>query len=594
MAILKLRKNKSNSENLATQVVLKEMTGPVCVVGLFSFLISILVLVQPLYMMNLFDRVLTSLSVETLIALTAITLFLMVSLGFLEAIRSRALIRVGGRFDEVVGEEAFSAIVRANLQHRVGGASLSQVDQVRSFLSSTALTTFFDLPFVPIFLIVLYFLHPLLGAFALFSCAIIFIIGMSIEWFCKPRLRENGAQVNRARQFALTAAQNAEVVSALGMIGNLRRHWREEHNNAIDTQTKVSDIIADISGTLKASTIIVQICMLGLACYLVILGEATPGTMFAANVLAMRIVAPVQLAVSSWRSLSEARDAFRNIEKLLQTIPNSSDTKGLVLPAPEGRLGVHHVAYSVESSIGFQSILRGITFTVPSGTSLGIIGPSGSGKTTLAKLMLGILQPTSGHIRLDGADIYTWDFDDLGKHIGYVPQDVQLFSGTIAENICRFGDRDDSSIVSAAKLAGVHELILQLPEGYDTEISSKTGALSGGQRQRVAFARALYGNPKLLILDEPNSNLDSEGEKQLLKALRDLHERGDTTIVLITHNPKILQTMDKILVLRHGQIESKGDQQDVLSKLELVVGGAQPKRSSTLLEDTSANKPAKA
>jgi PrtD family type I secretion system ABC transporter len=534
-------------------------------------------------MMNLFDRVLTSMSVATLVALTAVTLGLMVSLGFLEAIRSRALTRMGGRFDEVAGEKVFDAIVRANLQQRVGGATLSQVDQVRAFLSGTALSTFFDLPFVPIFLFVLYLLHWWLGVFALCACVVLFILGMSIEWFCKPKLRESAKDAARAASFAHSAAYNAEVVAALGMIGNLRDRWRQDHNKVVDFQTEVSDRIGDINGVLKASTYIVQICMLGLACYLVIRGDATPGTMFAANVLAMRIVAPVQLSVSAWRSLTDAREALSNLDSLLATVPEQSDR--LRLPAPSGKLTANHVYYSADTEHGKVAILKGVSFSVPAGSSLGIIGPSGSGKTTLVRMLVGIIRPERGHVRLDGADIASWDFDDLGPYLGYLPQDVELFNGTVAQNISRFGDQDAAAIVEAASLAGVHEMVLKLPDGYDTEIRQRGGALSGGQRQRVALARALYGNPRMVVLDEPNSNLDSEGESVLLEAIDRLREKG-TTVILVAHNPRILQGMDKILVLRAGKVESKGDRGEVLSRLQLVVGGAS--RTDNRVADTSA------
>lgn len=584
MAILKMRRSAHARDTQVTRLVLREMRGPIAIIGLFSFLISILVLAQPLYMMNLFDRVLTSMSVETLIALTVITLGLMVSLGFLETIRNRALIRIGGRFDEVVGEKVFDAVVRANLQQRIGGATLRQVDQVRGFLSSTALSNFFDLPFVPIFLLVLYLLHPWLGLFALISCGILFFIGMSIEWFCKPKLRESGKDAARAASFAHSAAQNAEVVAALGMIGNLRSRWRDEHNKVIDYQTSISDRIADINGTLKASIFVVQIGILALACYLVIQGDTTAGTLFAANILAMRIVAPVQQAVAAWRSFSDAREAMENLDNLLQTVPEPES--GLHLPAPTGKLGVHQIHYGVQTPNSRQTILKAVTFTVPAGSSLGIIGPSGSGKTTLARMLVGIVRPDSGHVRLDGADLYNWDFDKIGPYIGYLPQDVELFNGSVADNICRFGNQDDDAIVEAAKLAGVHELILQLPNGYDTEIKSKGGALSGGQRQRVALARALYGKPRLVILDEPNSNLDTEGEAMLLAALSKLKELG-ATVVMIAHNARILQSMDKILLLRGGKVESKGDQDEVLSKLQVVVGGQHQKPTPKLLESSS-------
>ncbi|MBW7850419.1 MAG: type I secretion system permease/ATPase [Rhodospirillales bacterium] len=582
MALLSFRKVNENEP--ATVQVLREMRGPVLVVGLFSMLISILVLAQPLYMMNLFDRVLTSLSVDTLIALTVITIGLMISLGFLEAIRARALVRMSVRFDDVVGEKVFDALLQTNLAQRVGGATMKQVDQIRSFLTGHGLIAFFDLPFVPVYLLVLFLLHPALGSLALICSIIVVLLGMSIEWVCKRPMLDSAKEERRASVFADNSLRNAEVVAALGMIGNLRRRWLADHNAAVDNHLKVADTMAAINGAIKAAIMIVQIGILALACYLVILEEATPGTLFAANVLAMRIIAPVQQAVTAWRSFLSAREAYRNLGDLLTTIPDDDEDR-IQLPKPSGALVVEKLTAGAPKSP--EPILKGISFALKPGQALGVIGPSGSGKSTLGRLLIGVWQPLAGGVRLDGADVHSWDFDDLGPSLGYLPQDVELFDGTIAENIARFGERDDAAIIAAAQAVGLHELILRQPKGYDTEIRAKGGVLSGGQRQRLGLARAVYGDPRLIVLDEPNSNLDSDGEAALMQTIEHLKAAGKT-IVVIAHNPRILKNMDKILMLRDGKMAAFGSRQEVFSKLK-VVSSAAAAAAAESSSETDAN-----
>ncbi len=549
-----------------TRKVIEELRRPVAVVGLFSALISILMLVQPLYMMNLFDRVLTSLSIPTLVALTGITLFLLLSMGLLEVIRSRLLNRLAARFDEAINRHVFDALFRANLQQPVGGGTLGQIDQIRSFLTGQGLVGFFDIPFVPLFGLVLYLLHPLLGLITLLMTVVMVVLGLSIEWFCKKPLQQSSAASRRASFFADNSLRNAEVLAALGMVGNIRNRWQKVHETAIDSHGKAADTMATLMGTIKASNFIVQVVILGAACYLVILQEATPGVLFASSILVARIIAPVQHAMGAWRGFLGAREAFQSLEKLLSTQPEEKEY--LKLPAPQGRLNVEKLM--VPAPGGNAMILKGVSFRLEAGEALGIVGPSGSGKSTLARLLIGAWPPASGAVRLDDAEIHSWEFDDLGPHIGYLPQDIELFDGTVAENICRFGPRDDEAIIRAAQLVGLHEIILRLPEGYDTAIRGLRGALSGGQRQRLGLARALYGDPCLIILDEPNSNLDRAGELALVKALAELKAAGKT-VILIAHNPRVLRNMDKILMLKEGKVAAFGERDAVLARL-----GGQP------------------
>ena len=572
---LRVRRPEGRKSGAAGEFI-REMAGPIAAIGLFSFLISILVLAVPLYMMNLFDRVLTSQSVETLIALTAITLFLMVSLGLLEAVRGRSLIRIGARFDEVMGRRVFPALVRANIQQKVGGAFLGQVDIVRGFLTGQGLISFFDMPFAPIFLLVMFLLHPWLGITALVCALGVVAMTLASKAGSERASQEGAHEQRRASVFAETALRSAETVAAMGMIGALTERWLRDHQAASAMNLRVSERVADINASLKSMMMMVQILIMAVACYLVLKAEATAGVLFAANILAMRIIQPLQGAVGAMRGLLATRESVRDLDEILAALPE--ETERVKLPRPKGHLVAENVLAGPPG--GDDPIVLGVSFQVLPGQALGIIGPSASGKTSLGKLMVGLWKPMRGHIRLDGADVHSWEFDDLGSYIGYLPQDVDLFNGTVAENISRFGPRNDEGVIEAAQAVGIHETILQLPQGYDTEIKAKGGVLSGGQRQRVGLARAIYGDPQFIVLDEPNSNLDGDGELSLLQLIDRLKAKG-CTIVVIAHDPRILQNMDKILYLKQGRKAAYGKRDDVLAKLKFIplpgpIGAALP------------------
>lgn len=573
MATLKLN-NRQREGWTEIRTALASMRGTLIVVGLFSFCISVLMLVQPLYMIQLFDRVLTSRSESTLVMLTIIAVGLLIVYGILEAVRGRILVKLGMQLEEKIGDRLFNAMFHANLHQSVGGSALSSMDRVRGFMSSNALTAFFDLPYAPLFLFVLFLLHPVLGIVGLVGTIGVVILGMSVEWLSKPKLKQGASDGRKASMFADMSLRNADVVGALGMLGNIRSRWRRERQAAEDQQVEAANTIMTISGAMKAANVLLQIAILATACFLVLENQVTAGVMFAANILVARIIMPVQQAVVAWRGFVGARDAYETIDDLLRTAPPERErTK---LPAPTGRLSVQRlVAGPPHTKL---TVLKNISFSLEPGEALGVIGPSGSGKSTLARLLVGVWPPFSGNVRLDGADVHSWDFDELGPHVGYLPQDIELFEGTIAENICRLGDRDDAKIIEAAQKVGLHGIILMQPDGYDTEIKGRGGALSGGQRQRLGLARAVYGDPKLVLLDEPNSNLDGEGETALLKAIDDMKAAG-TTVIIIAHNPRMLQSMDKILILRDGAVQAFGKREDVLSRLQVVSGNQQPKAS---------------
>lgn len=529
------------------------IAGPLIYLFVFSLVINILYLATPLYMMNIFDRVLTSLSVSTLVALTAITCFLIVSGGFLEAIRQKILNRLSVALDDSLSDKLFDGLVQVNVQKKMGATTMLEIAKVRNFLSGNALISLFDLPFTPIFLFILFLIHSALGVMGLVAIMWVTALGLLIEYRNKGTLNDSATKEQNSINYADGILRNAESLIALGMTSNMKARWRAEHQASVDSQTGVNDSFANINTLLKTSIFIIQVAMSGLACYLVVVGEATAGALFASNILAMRMISPVQQAAASWRTFVVARNSYGKIMSILERrAPRMERTK---LPAPTGQITVEKLMLAPPGLK--EPVLKGVSFNIEAGESLAIIGPSGSGKSCLARALVGVWKPMAGHVRFDSADVKAWNPDDLGQHLGYLAQDIELFDGTIAENITRFGDKDDVRLVDASILAGVYEVIQAQKLGFDTRIASKGGLLSGGERQRLGLARAIYGSPSIVVLDEPNSNLDAVGEGHLKKLLQELKSRK-TTVVLITHNAKLASLMDKVLILRDGKVASFG------------------------------------
>ncbi|HIC99765.1 MAG TPA: type I secretion system permease/ATPase [Piscirickettsiaceae bacterium] len=533
-------------------------------VGAFSFVINLLMLVPAIYMLQVYDRVLTSRNENTLFVLTALVVGLFVLMGLLEFIRSRVLVRVGAIMEHRINERVFDAAFEATLRKGVGNArqALSDLTQLRQFLTGNGPFAFFDVPWIPIYIGVIFLLHPLVGWFAVGATLVLLALAVINELTTRKPLQQANQQANQAVNFAHNNLANAEVIEAMGMQPNLRKKWREKHMKHLALQATASDRAGLITATTKVTRIMVQSLVLGLGAWLVLQDEMTAGGMIAGSILLGRALAPVEQLIANWKGFVTARGAYQRLNELLASFPRRQTH--LSLPAPKGHVQVENVVAIPPG--GQTPVLKGVNFVIEPGTIVGMIGPSASGKSTLARLLVGVWPPAAGKVRLDGADLFQWDKSEVGPYIGYLPQDIELFEGTIAENIARFGDLDSEKIIQAAKRAGVHEMILRFPKGYETPIGPGGANLSGGQRQRIALARAMYGDARLLVLDEPNANLDEAGEAALIQALRTLKQEG-RTVVVITHKMNLLNGVDNLMVLRDGMMQAYGPKEQILAQM---------------------------
>jgi len=532
--------------------------------GAFSFCINLLLLVPALYMLQIYDRVLSSRNELTLWMLTFIMLGLYLLMGAMEGVRSRLLVRAGARFDDALNKRVFTAAFENNLRAANAGAgqALTDLTNVRQFVTSAGLLAFFDAPWAPIFIAVIFYIHPTLGWFSIVTSLVL----VAMMWVTEAATKGPLAAANNAamgsNRFADDNLRNAEVIEAMGMLPDLRRRWLARHEVHLVLQGTASDRAGLITSISKFLRLSVQSLILGLGALLAIEGKITPGGMIAASILLGRALGPVELVINTWKGLVSARSSYQRLSELLAMFPPRG--AGMSLPAPKGDVLVENLVATVP---GTQTlILRGFSFAIPAGEIIAIIGPSASGKSTLARLLVGVWMPASGKVRLDGADVYRWNKDELGKYVGYLPQDIELFDGTIAENIARFGEINSENVIAAARRAGVHEMILRFPKGYDTPIGRGGSFLSGGQRQRIGLARSLYGDPSLIVLDEPNSNLDDAGEAALIQSVMELKTHGKT-VVVITHRTNIIGVVDKILFLREGALQMYGPRQEVLAAM---------------------------
>jgi len=545
------------------RLLLRTCSGYFVTAAIFSLAINLLYLAGPLYMLQVYDRVISSASEVTLVMLTIALLMAFMALAGLDAVRARVLTRASIRLDRRIAARIMTAIIdRSGSFGSARSQLLRDFDTFRQFITGAGIHAIFDLPWAPIYIAVIFMLHPALGAFALGCSMVLILMALLNEWMVKQPLSESGAAASRNYGFTEMSLRNTEVVRAMGMTDGLLRRWSRDRDRMLERQVLASDRAAGMQSTIRFLRLSMQSVILGLGAYLVIERVATGGAMFAASLLLGRALQPVEQIVGSWRNLVSARGAFLRVRELLAASPVRAS--GLSLPRPLGQLAVEGLSFV--PPVSSKPILRGVGFGVEPGEVLGVIGPSGAGKSTLARHLVGVLTPSAGAVRLDGADVCVWARSTLGRHVGYLPQDIELFSDTIAANISRFQVGEDNAVIAAARMADVHEMILRLPNGYDTEVGEGGAILSGGYRQRIALARAVYGNPSLVVLDEPSSNLDADGDAALTDCIIQLKEQG-TTVVIVSHRPSTIGVVDKILVLRDGAAEMFGPRAEIMARL---------------------------
>lgn len=540
---------------------------------LFSLGINLLVLASPIYMLQVFDRVLASGRFETLFFLTLIAGIAVIAMGVIETARGRFLARVGGWLEQRLAGEVISSALTARLMGGVGTSqALRDLAIVRATLSSPAVNSVIDAPWVPAFIVIIWLMHPMLGLIALGAAITLYAVGVLNEMVCRKALGNAGKLSIAAMQSVESALRNAEAVRAMGMLPALLERYRRTSSLSQAAHRKAVDRGAAIIGVSKSFRFFVQILILGGGAWLVLQGELTSGGMIAASILLGRALAPVDQSIGAWKQLVAARDAWKRLTSLLSKAP--PEKRGMQLPDPKGALQCEDITFVPPG--GERPVLKNISFELTPGEVLGLMGPSAAGKSTLCKIVTGTWKPTGGIARLDGADISTWHPEELGPHIGYLPQDIELFGGTVAENIARLSlDPNPEAVIEAAKLAGAHDMILSLPHGYDTEIGEGGSFLSGGQRQRIGLARALYGKPKLIVLDEPNASLDLAGEKALDEAIQAVKNWG-AAVILVAHQPRILRAADKIMLIRDGRIDASGSQDEIFGRLRAALEAASP------------------
>jgi PrtD family type I secretion system ABC transporter len=531
---------------------------------IFSFAINLLMLTSPIYMMQVFDRVLSSRSTETLALLFIVAVVALLTHGTLEIIRGRVFIKISDWLDRQLGGKVLSANVSDALRNPRGPSiqGLRDLATVKGFLTGPAIFPILDAPWAPVFMGVMFMLHPLLGTISLVGGIVLFSLVLINEITSKEKLMGAANSSNLAMSKAEAAARNADVINGMGMMPNMTRHWGKHVADARHQQNEASRISGVITAASKIIRMVLQVGIMTGGAWLVLQDEVSPGAMIAGSILMGRALSPIEQAIGSWKSVVSARSAFGRLK--IQLSQNTSQQGSMELPEPSGKIDVEEVTYAYPQSS--EATVKNVSFSLVAGQTLGVVGPTASGKSTLVRLLIGNFYPRGGHVRLDDMDVAEWNAEDLGPHIGYLPQDVELFGGTVQENIARLGEADSEDIVAAARLANVHEMILRLEKGYDTEIGEGGAALSGGQRQRIGLARALFQNPKLVVLDEPNAHLDQEGELALMQAIEKLKEMK-STVVIVAHRPAVLQHVDKILVMKDGGVQIFGDRSEVLGKI---------------------------
>jgi PrtD family type I secretion system ABC transporter len=516
---------------------------------IFSFFINLIMFATPLYMMQIYNRVLPSRSGSTLVMLTGLVCFALAGLAILETVRGHVMVRAGAKLEHDLNQRVIDAVFLATLRGNEGShrQALGDFDRIRNFAWSPTFCAIFDILWTPLFVVAVFMFHPWLGAVALVGSAVLVGLAVVHDLATRPKLDEAGREAGDANGFMQRSLLNAQTLEAMGMLANLQQRWLRQRNRTIQLQALAADRTGLFTGMTKSIRFLLQTVLLGSGAFLVIENEITPGAIVAASMLMSRALAPLETTIAAWRHCVAARGAYARLNALLRDYPRRQ--RRISLPPPRGALEVVDL---VAWPPGCDApTLRRVSFSLMPGEVLAVVGASGSGKSTLARLIVGAALPYSGKIRLDNGEIGMWNREELGPYLGYLPQEVELFEGTIAENIARFGELDSAKIVDAARRAGVHDLILGLPQGYETRLGSNAGLLSGGQRQRIALARTMYQSPVLVVLDEPNSNLDAAGEQALAAAIQGM-KRSGITVVLMSHRSKILRQADHMLVLKNG------------------------------------------
>ncbi len=575
-----LSKDRRPKSELAQAIF--HFRGVFITVGVFSGIINLMLLVPSLYMLQVYDRVLASRNQTTLLMLTGIMLGAYLLMGALELIRSFVLIRIGAQLDMKLNTRIYTAAFEQNLKKDGGnaGQALQDLTTVRQFLTGNALFAFFDAPWFPVYLVVIFLFSPALGVFALCGTAILIGLAFLNEAVSRKPLEQAAGMAIAAGNLATNNLRNAEVIEAMGMLPSIMSRWFDKHKRFLQLQAEASEKTGVITALTKFVRVSQQSLVLGFGALLVLDGKITGGMMIVSSILMGRTLSPVEQLIGVWKTWSTTRSAYQRLNELLAA--NQPRVGGMPLPTPLGQVSVEAVTAGPPGA--HLAVIKNLSFAISPGDVLGVIGPSGAGKSTLARLLVGVWPSVLGCIRLDGADLYQWNKDLLGPHIGYLPQDIELFAGTVSENIARFGEVNPDKVIAAAKYAGVHEMILLFPLGYDTVLGDSGAGLSGGQKQRIGLARAMYGGPALLVLDEPNSNLDEVGEQALVSAVREFRNLGKT-VVLITHRTSAIAVTNKLLLLNNGTAQMFGPTAQVLADLGKAIEHANgPSKSAKPLK----------
>ncbi len=557
-----------------------------CVLG-FSFISNILMLALPIYSLQVLDRVVSSGSTDTLLMLSLIVLAALWGLSLIQMARSYILVKTGAWLDKRLSPILFAYSIKNSVatENRLSGSqSIRDLNTIKNFLTGSGLVALLDSPWSLIYVLILFAIHPVVGSITLMGGILLLILAVANEKTTKNILGVSNEIFARSMSKIESSTRNAEVISAMGMTDNIIRNWQDDSQVGIDMHTLAGKRSAILSGLSRFLRLVIQIAVVGISGYMVLQNEMTLGAIIASSILASRALAPLESSISSWKGVIAARKSRERLEKVFDG--EDVESKRISLPTPTGKLSVNNVVVAFDGNRKY--VLRNVSLQLSPGEILGIIGPSAAGKSSLAKVITGVWKPLSGEVRLDGADICKWDRNDFGKHVGYLPQDVELFDGSVKENIARMDpDAEDVDVIKAATIAGVHDLILSLPDSYETQIGVGGAVLSGGQRQRIGLARAFYGNPKLVVLDEPGANLDNEGEKALVRALRYAKQNNITTI-MVSHRPSIMPAVDKIVVLQNGVVAGFGPRDEILTKLNQNIGNIRPANDPELKKPDKA------